>query len=308
MEGEKFEILRGVKQGDPLSSVLFNVALQEIFRHLLWDDRGVDINGKILNNLRFADDVVLIANSKKDLEFMLRDLNEKGKIAGLEINFDKTNIIANTEYRADINIEGRKVKKVEDVIYLGQTISFSNRYEKEIKRRINMSWKKYWSLKRIFKSNFKTQIKSKIFNSCVVPVLSYGSQTWALKTEDKNRIQVTQNKIEKSMINVKQRERIQIKKIKQILAGNNNIVEICLNKKWDWAGHLARSGDNWVTKSTFWYLRYKKRNRGRQKIRWSDDFYKLFTHKMFHQVAQSRPEWQRLRAAFSHSGNKYFGK
>jgi hypothetical protein len=114
VEGENFEILRGVKQGDPLSSVLFNVALQEIFRHLLWDDRGVDINGKILNNLRFADDVVLIANSKKDLEFMLRDLNKKGKIAGLEINFDKTNIIANTEYRADINIEARKVKKVID--------------------------------------------------------------------------------------------------------------------------------------------------------------------------------------------------
>ena len=114
--------------------------------------------------------------------------------------------------------------------------------------------------------------------------------------------------MEKSMLNIKQNERISVRKIKKCLEGNHNMVEICLNRKWYWAGHLARGrgGENWGRKCTFWYLGQEKRNRGRQKIRWTDDFNKMLENKMFHRVATDRVEWQRLRAAFSRSGNKYF--
>jgi len=58
--GEYFKIGKGVKQGDPMSSTPFNCLLEEVFRKLEWSDKGVSVNGSYLNNLRFADDIVLL--------------------------------------------------------------------------------------------------------------------------------------------------------------------------------------------------------------------------------------------------------
>jgi len=135
----------------------------------------------------------------------------------------------------------------------------------------------------------------------------YGSQTWASRKKDKNKLQVTQNKMEKGRIGIKQNVRIRTERVKNLLKGNKNAVDESLYQKWDWAGHLSQTGgQNWVEKTTFWYLRQERRNKGRQKMRWRDDIAALLTHNMFHQVAQCRPEWHRLRSAFAHKGNKYF--
>lgn len=84
--GKYFPIQKGVRQGDPLSPLRFNCALEEIFKNLDWDKKVIKINGEYLNNLRFADDVVLIASKKEELENMIRDLHNKVQIAGLNIN------------------------------------------------------------------------------------------------------------------------------------------------------------------------------------------------------------------------------
>lgn len=94
--GEPFEIERGVRQGDPLSPNLLNCILEEAMRSLDWKDRGIKINGEFLNNLRFADNVVLIAGNLMELiqnaeEFL--DLCEKG---GLTVNTNKTKFLANS--------------------------------------------------------------------------------------------------------------------------------------------------------------------------------------------------------------------
>ena len=54
IEGEYFKIKKGVRQGDPQSPILFNVALEETFRSLKWAKKGIKIEGEYLNNLRFA--------------------------------------------------------------------------------------------------------------------------------------------------------------------------------------------------------------------------------------------------------------
>lgn len=310
VEGSKFKIRKGIKQGDPLSAILFNIALEEVFKNIEWEEKGkgIEINGKYLSHLRFADDVVILAETREELEKMINELNDKSKIAGLEINLKKTHIIANKDYEHEIKIGKEKIEKKDDVIYLGQNISLKNRYGKEVKRRIKIGWAKFWSLKRIFKSTLKPEMKSKVFNACIVPAVAYGSQTWAMKEEDKNKIQTMQNKMEKSMLEIKQITRIKTEKVKKKIPGNKNIVEECLGRKWDWAGHLARhAGEKWDGRITDWYLGNKKRNPGRQYLRWADDFKNLLSHKMYHRVAMDRKEWYRLRSAFTRKGNKYCG-
>lgn len=121
--------------GDPLSPSIFNIVLEEIFRSLDWKGRGLQISGEYLSNLRFADDLVLIAKN-------LSDLYHKSKLAGLELNWNKTKIMPKTP-GINIEIEGTKTENVEEIVYLGQLISSENNISKEIGRRIAISWKKF---------------------------------------------------------------------------------------------------------------------------------------------------------------------
>ncbi len=75
----------------------------------------------------------------------------------------------------------KEIEIVPEAIYpAGQLISPESRTEKEINGRINLSWKKFWRLGRIFKGNFQNDQKWEIFNTRVAPVLTYGSPTWSL--------------------------------------------------------------------------------------------------------------------------------
>ena len=100
-----------------------------MFRSLDWKDKRVDINGKNLNNLRFADDVVLIMSLNK-LENMLNDLMRKGEEVGLKINLKKTVMIKNDETNKTLRMGNRKIEETEDSIYLGQLISFEQQKQK----------------------------------------------------------------------------------------------------------------------------------------------------------------------------------
>ncbi len=126
LEGEYFEIKSGVKQGDPRSPILFNCTLEEIFRRMEWEGLGLDVNGEKLTNLRFADDVILITSERKQLNRMIDDLNKQGRVAGLNINMEKSKILT-TENDMEILIDNVRLETVEEIIYLGQNISFKDR-------------------------------------------------------------------------------------------------------------------------------------------------------------------------------------
>ncbi len=115
--GREFQISRGARQGDPLFPSLFNCVLEDIFRKLNWEQKGIKINGEFMNNLRYADGIVLIAQNTKELKEMAVELLEKCWEAGLSLNAGKTKIIG-TGKKQDIQIWGETTEEVEEVIYL----------------------------------------------------------------------------------------------------------------------------------------------------------------------------------------------
>ena len=81
----KIKIMKGIRQGDPLSPVLFTAAVEEIFMRMNIE-AGININGVRLSNVRFADDIVLFAESEEQLKNMLEELNKERKKDGMKLN------------------------------------------------------------------------------------------------------------------------------------------------------------------------------------------------------------------------------
>ncbi len=86
-----------MRQSDPLLPNLFNCIIEEGFRNINWENKGIKIDGEYLNNLRYAYEAILFANNMEELEGMLIELITKGEKVGLSINFQKMKILGRGE-------------------------------------------------------------------------------------------------------------------------------------------------------------------------------------------------------------------
>lgn len=294
--GPSFSIQRGVRQGDPASPYLFACALESIFKGLQWETKGININGTKINNLKFADDIVLIAGTTTELNEMLQELATNSKQIGLEINMSKTKILTNST-KTPIKLYDSEIEYVAEYIYLGQLISFKNHMEKEIQRRITSTWKKFWSLKTVMKSNVDIKIKQKVFDSCILPCLTYGCQTWTLTKKHEQMIEVAQRKLERSMLNIKITDRVpnlEIRKRSKI----SDALRLTKKLKWKWAGHIMRmTNSKWTKVITEWTPRPQKRRQGRPNNRWEDQIRKI-AGTTWGRVARDRQKWNSMEEAF----------
>lgn len=149
------------------------------------------------------------------------------------------------------------------------------------------------------KGPYKLNQKSRIFNNCILPTLTYASQTWTLSNKIQNRIKTTQNSLERSILGIKLRDKINLRKVKKILKNNTDALTEIRRKIWDWAGHVARlKDDRWTREINVWLPRVN-RKRGRQKARWRDPITHFLENKNYESVAIDRIEWHRLRETFA---------
>ena len=116
-ESNKINIRRGVRQGDTISPKLFMAALNSIFRRLTWETRGLKIHVEYLSHLRFADDILICANTPNELQQMLQELADKSENQGLKINTTNTKVMKSD---TPINVDNTRIENVESYIYLGQ--------------------------------------------------------------------------------------------------------------------------------------------------------------------------------------------
>ena len=96
MEPISFQIGKGVYQGCILSPCLFNLYVEYIMRNAGLDEApaGIKITGRNINNLRYADDTTLMAESEEELKSLLMKVKEESEKVGLKLNIQKTRIMA----------------------------------------------------------------------------------------------------------------------------------------------------------------------------------------------------------------------
>ena len=288
----EFSTTKGVRQGDSISPKLFTATLENVFRKLSWEGKGLNINGEHLNHLRFADDIVLIANSSQELQSLITELAEASLEVGLKINLSKTKVMYNDFIDIEnITVDGTNLEIVDHYIYLGQLIHISGSLLPEINRRIRAGWIAFGRNNIIFKSRMPLYLKKKAFDQCILPVLTYGCETWNLKAAVTQKLQVAQRSMERAMLGITRRDRKRIGWIRE-QTKVTDIIHRIKSLKWQWAGHIARRTDNrWTTKIVEWYPRGIVRPRRRPDMRWDYDIVNMAGRK-WHQTAKDRDIWK----------------
>ena len=112
---------------------------------------GIKIPGRNINNLRYADDTTLMAESKEELKSLLMKVKEESENVGLKLNIQKTKIMAFSPITS-WQIDGETMEAVRDFIFLGSTITANGDCSHEIKRRLLLGRKAMISLDSILKS------------------------------------------------------------------------------------------------------------------------------------------------------------
>ena len=142
-----------MRQGCVLSPSLFNVYTDKIFREFE-DMPGIKICGEYINNLRYADDTVLIAESEEELQKLVDAVKEGSLRFGLEMNTKKTKTMivrrdVNDGSKVNINVDGVTLEQVEQYQYLGQLITEDGKCEVEIRRRIGIAKTNFLKMKNV---------------------------------------------------------------------------------------------------------------------------------------------------------------
>ena len=149
---------------------------------------GIKIVGRNINNLRYADDTILMTESEEELKSLLMKVKEESEEVGLKLNIQKTKIMASGPITS-WEIDGETVETVSDFIILGSKITADSDWSHEIKRCLLLGRKIMTYLDSILKSRDITLLtKVCLVKAMVFPMVMYGCEIWTVKKAEHERI------------------------------------------------------------------------------------------------------------------------
>ena len=174
-----FQVGKGVHQGCILSPCFLNLHVEYIMRNTGLEEAqaGIKIARRNINNLRYADDTTLMAESEEDLKSLLMKVKEESEKVGLKLNIQKTKIMASSPITS-WEIDGETEETVADFVFLGSKITADGDCSHEIKRRLLLVRKVMINIDSMLKSRdialstFVCLVKAIVF-----PVVMHGCES-----------------------------------------------------------------------------------------------------------------------------------
>ena len=142
---------------------------------------GIKIAGKIINNLRYADDTTLMAENEEELKSLLMKVKEEREKVGLKLNIQKTRIMAS----GPITSWEKDGETVSDFILGGSQITADGDCSHEIKRCLLLGKKVMTNLDSRLKSRDNLPTKVRLVKAMVFPVVMYGCESWTIKLAER---------------------------------------------------------------------------------------------------------------------------
>lgn len=270
---EEFEINKGVRQGDSLSTTLFNLALDYVVKKI---NKGTlrTREGQII---AYADDIVIISKNRKTTEEMVAEIIREGEKMGLKINTEKTKMMR-LDRKLDpknnkIKIGTHIFEEVDRFKYLGAMITNDGDGEAEIKERIMNTNRVYQANKKLLTSKtLGKKTKMKIYRTIIQPTMMYAAETMTMTQKQEEQLRIQERKIIRTILGPIKTEdnEYRIRTNKEILEELNgeDIVRKIKKQRIRWLGHVWRAGNKAMIYSVVEWQPGGTRRRGRPRSTW----------------------------------------
>uniref|UniRef100_A0A8B9YK83 RNA-directed DNA polymerase n=1 Tax=Bos mutus grunniens TaxID=30521 RepID=A0A8B9YK83_BOSMU len=266
-----FKIGKGVHQGCILSPCFFNFYVEYIIRNTGLEEApaGIKIAGRNINNLRYADDTTLMAESEEELKSLSMKMKEESKKVGLQLNIQKTKIMASGPITS-WEIDGETVETVSDFILGGSKITADGDCSHEIKRCLLLGRKVMTNLDSILKSRDITlPTKVHLVKAMIFPVVMYGYESWTVKKAECQRIDAFELWCWRRLLRVPRTARRSNQSILKEISPGCSLEGLMLMLKLQYFGHLIGRIDS-LEKTLMLGRTGGQRRRRRQRMRWLD--------------------------------------
>ena len=304
-----FVTLDGLKQGDALNNLLFNIGLEGEVRRA-----NVERNGTIITKshmlLGFADDIDIIGINRKAVEEAFVPFKREAARLGLVPNSAKTKYMVAGKERgsprgvgAEVEIGGERFEVVDEFVYLGTLVTCDNDMSREVKQRVAAANRAFYGLRNQLRSrSLQTRTKLALYRTLILPVALYGHEAWTLKEADRRVLGVFERKVLRSILGGKLEDGVWRRRMNHELYQvykHADIVKVIQRGRLQWAGHVARMPDERAAKTIFSREPGRgRRLRGRPRTRWmcavEEDARSAGVRGDWRTAAQDRRSWTSL--------------
>ena len=196
------------------------------------------------NNLRYADDTTLMAESEEELKSLLMKVKQESEKVGLMLNIQKMKIMASGPITS-WEIDGETVEIVSDFVLGGSKITADGDCSHEIKRHLLLGRKVMTNLDSILKSrNITLPRKVRLVKAMVFPVVMYGCESWAVKKAEHQRIDASELWCWRRLLRVPYTARRSNQSILKEISPGISLEGLMLKLKLQYFGHLVRRVDS----------------------------------------------------------------
>ena len=264
---------------------------------------GIEWNaGRRLKDLAYADDICLLADDVQDLRRMTEAMVcEAGKV-GLKVNTKKTEIIKiRTPDINQIVIEGVTLKEVQKFVYLGCEMQNDGDIRNEIGIRIGKAGAAFRTMENVWnESGMSLPTKLRLFNSIVLSVLLYGSESWKGLRQIEERVRRFESICLRKILNIRWYDMVSEQELRR-RTGQQTITEKLRINRWRWYGHVLRMPEQRTPKQALYWKPTGRRRVGRPKDTWQRTIQRDLTEKNLERAdvearADDRGAWRRFVA------------
>ena len=230
---------------------------------------GIKIARRNINNLEYADDTTLMAESEVELGSLLMKVKEESENVGLKLNIQKTKIMASGPITF-WEIDGETVETVADFIFLGSKITADGDCIQEIKRRLPLGRKVMTNVDSILKSrDIPLSTKVHLVKAMIFPVVMYGCGSWTIRKTEHWRIDAFELWCWRRLLRIPWIAKRSNQSILKEISPGCSLEGLMLKLKLQYFGHLMWRADSFEKTLVLGKIGGRRR-RGWQRIRWLD--------------------------------------
>ena len=301
-ESPSLEIRRGVRQGCVLSPELFNLYSEVIMRDLLEMD-GIKAGGRNINNIRYADDTVLITDSEEKLQDLVPALVRASGEHGLKLNVSKTKVMviskADNDISANVEVGGVVLEQVQRYKYLGSVVTKDGRSVEEIKTRIAIAKNAFNKVKHIVTNrSISISLRRRFIKSYVWSTMLYGCEAWTINKDMEKRIEAAEMWFFRRMLKISWTDRVSNDVVLHRAGTKREIMKFIRQRQLRFLGHVMRSQQ---LENVCMTGRIEgQRGRGRPRVKLVDSLAKVVgggvTPAQLLRMTETRSDWRSMVA------------